>query len=416
MSSQPPTFRAALRFWCKLGFISFGGPAAQIALMQQELVERRRWVAEDRFLRGLNLCLLLPGPEAQQLAVYLGWLLHKTRGGIAAGVLFVLPSAVLLWCLSWVYVSYGQVPAISAVFHGLKPAVMAIVASALLRLGRKALRNAAGWSIAALAFLAIYLFHAPYPAIVAAAGAWGWAAGPREQGDAPASASHASWSRAARVLGLGLALWWAPVLAAGAWQGWQGTLFRQGVFFSKAAMVTFGGAYAVLPYVSQQAVDHYGWLSSTQMLDGLGLAETTPGPLIIVLEFVGFLGGWNHHPGGQAPLLAATLGAAMTVWATFTPCFIWVFLAAPHVEQLRHQPRLSAALGAITAAVVGVMFNLAVWFGAHALWPRAGVFDWFAAGVAALAFLALERGKWGLAPVIAASGLAGLIWRLATGG
>jgi chromate transporter len=437
IAPKHPTFGEALRFWIELGFISFGGPTGQIAIMHQELVERRRWIDEEHFLHGLNFCMLLPGPEAQQLATYIGWLLHRTWGGIAAGVLFVLPSAFILWGLSYIYMAFGNVPAIAAVFYGLKPAVMAIVASAVLRIGSKALKNEVMWTVAALAFVAIYFFQAPFPVIVAAAGLLGWIGSrvnrakfvvikgreskktgnkDREGSAEPAFLAlpvhtSPSWSRAGRVLALGLALWWTPVLLAGAWQGWQGTLFRQGLFFSKAAMVTFGGAYAVLPYVSQQAVESYGWLAPGQMLDGLGLAETTPGPLIMVLQFVGFVGGWNH-PGGLPPLLAATLGAAMTTWTTFAPCFLWIFLGAPHLEQLRRQERLSAALSTITAAVVGVVLNLAVWFALHVLVPESGIFDGFAAVLAVLAFAAMHRFKWGIVPVIAASALAGLVYRL----
>lgn len=426
-----------MRFWLKLGFISFGGPTGQIAIMHEELVERARWIDEERFLHGLNFCMLLPGPEAQQLAIYFGWLLHRTKGGIAAGALFVLPSAIILWALSYIYVAFGNVPAIAAVFYGLKPAVMAIVATAVLRIGGKALKNEVMWTVAALAFAAIYFFHVPFPVIVIAAGLIGWVGSrvAREKflvikghgakktsssaadADSPAPflelAVHTSptWGRAWRVLAVSVALWWTPVLLAGVWQGWHGTLFRQGVFFSKAAMVTFGGAYAVLPYVSQQAVESYGWLAPGQMLDGLGLAETTPGPLIMVLQFVGLLGGWNH-PGGLPPLLAATLGAALTTWTTFVPCFLWVFLGAPHIEQFRRLDRLSAALSTITAAVVGVVLNLAVWFAVHVLVPRPGVFDWFAAALAILAFVAMQRFKVGVVSVIVGSGLAGLAYRL----
>jgi chromate transporter len=437
-SPAHPSFKEALRFWLKLGFISFGGPAGQIAIMHTELVERKRWIGEERFLHALNYCMLLPGPEAQQLAIYCGWLLHRTWGGLAAGILFVLPSAFILWGLAYVYVTAGHVPWIAAIFWGLKPAVLAIVASAVLRLGQKALKNAVMWSLGAVAFTAIFFFHVPFPGIIVGAALTGWLGGLRWENlfyvvkghggtsAAPASAviddAHAapdhtrpSLARAGRVLVTGLALWWTPVLLAGLWQGWSGTLAQEGHFFSKAAMVTFGGAYAVLPYVAQQAVENFSWLTAPQMLDGLGLAETTPGPLIMVLQFVGFLGGWNH-PGNLTPLLAATLGAALTTWVTFVPCFMWIFLGAPYIEQLRKQTRLTCALSAVTAAVVGVVLNLAVWFGWQVIFPGAGRVEWFVLGLAAAAFLALQRFKVGLIPVVLASGGIGLLKYLALGG
>ena len=416
MNSAPPTFSEAFRFWLKLGFISFGGPAGQIAIMHEELVERRRWLSEERFLHALNFCMLLPGPEAQQLATYAGWLLHGARGGIVAGALFVLPSALILWALSWAYVSFGSLPWMAAIFHGLKPAVLAIVAAALVRIGARVLKNPVMWALAALAFAGLFFAKLPFPLIVLGAGVIGFAGGRMRQDMFAVLKSHGTpapvasgppptLARAAKVLAIGLALWWTPIFAAGAWLGWDATLFREGVFFSKAAMVTFGGAYAVLPYVSQQAVEHYAWLTPGQMLDGLGLAETTPGPLIMVLQFAGFLGGWNH-PGTLAPLTAATLGALLTTWATFVPCFLWIFLGAPYVERLREQPRVTAALSAITAAVVGVMLNLAVWFGWQVLHPGPHRFDVFAAIVAIVAFVGIMRRKWSVVAVITGSALA----------
>ena len=426
-----PTFRTALHFWLKLGFISFGGPTGQIAIMHSELVEKKRWIGEERFLHALNYCMLLPGPEAQQLAIYCGWLLHRTWGGLAAGVLFVLPSAIILWGLSVVYVTYGNLPGIAAIFYGLKPAVLAIVAAAVMRIGSKVLKNWVMGSLASLAFIAIFFFHAPFPTIIIAAALIGYGGGRRwEQvfnvvrshgakstaagggaviDDRHATSPHPSPSlaRGAQVLAVGLALWWLPVLAAGLAQGWSGTLVQESLFFSKAALVTFGGAYAVLPYVAQQAVENFHWLTAPQMLDGLGLAETTPGPLIMVLQFAGFLGGWNH-PGNLSPLLAATLGAALTTWVTFVPCFIWIFLGAPYIELLRSQTRLTCALSAVTAAVVGVVLNLAVWFGLHVISPSAGRPDWFVIAVAILAFLALLRFKSGLIPVVCAGASLGL--------
>jgi chromate transporter len=427
-----PSFGEAFRFWLKLGFISFGGPAGQIAIMQTELVEKKRWIGQARFLHALNFCMLLPGPEATQLAIYIGWLLHRTLGGIVAGALFVLPSIVILWTLSFVYAAYGNVPWVAAIFYGLKPAVIAIVAAAVIRIGRKALKNEVMWSIAALAFIAIFFLKAPFPLIILAAGVIGLIggqlggskfnvlAGHAEStttsvlGDAAESPPHTrpSWSRGMRVALVCLALWFAPIIAIGISLGTDHTLFREGLFFSKAAVVTFGGAYAVLPYVAQQALFHYGWLQPGQMMDGLGLAETTPGPLIMVLQFVGFMGGWNH-PGGLTPIVAATAGALLTTWTTFVPCFLWIFLGGPYIERLRGNLQLTAALSAITAAVVGVVLNLAVWFGMHALFPGGAAVDWFAVIVTLVAFLGLLRWRWGIIPVVLGAGALGLIYQLA---
>jgi chromate transporter len=426
-----PSFAEAFRFWLKLGFISFGGPSGQIAIMHTELVEKKKWISEARFLHALNYCMLLPGPEAQQLATYVGWLLHKTWGGIVAGALFVIPSMFVLWALSYVYVVYGNVPWIAAFFYGLKPAVLAIVASAVIRIGSKALKNEVMWALAGLAFVAIYFFHAPFPVILITAGIVGLVGGKLRRDkflvigghggaksdavidDDAVAAEHTrpSWARAIRVGTVCLALWWVPLLLLGSVLGWDHTLCREGIFFSKAAMVTFGGAYAVLPYVSQQAVQHFGWLTAGQMLDGLGLAETTPGPLIMVLQFVGFLGAWNH-PGSIPPLLAATLGAFITTWTTFVPCFLWIFLGAPHIEQLRGNEKLTTALSAITAAVVGVILNLAVWFGIHVLWPAPHAVDWFAVLIGAASFLGLVKWKWDVIPLVAGAGIAGVMFRL----
>lgn len=426
-----PTFREAFRFWLKLGFISFGGPAGQIAIMQTELVEKRRWISQARFLHALNFCMLLPGPEAQQLAIYIGWLLHRTWGGVVAGALFVLPSMFILWGLSLVYAAYGNVPWIAAVFYGLKPAIMAIVVLAVIRIGRKALKNWVMWGIAATAFVSIFVLGVPFPAIVFGAlllgflGARFWKSGfvasshgGRNEGtsllgDDADIAAHPgpSWQQGLRLTLVCLALWWLPIFLVGALQGWDSTLFREGLFFSKAAMVTFGGAYAVLPYVAQEAVGHYGWLQTGQMIDGLALAETTPGPLIMVLQFVGFMGGWNQ-PGGLPPLLAASVGALITTWATFVPCFLWILLGAPYIEQVRGKPELNAALSAVTAAVVGVVLNLAVWFGWHVIIPSAGAVDWFAVVVSAIAFIGMLKWKWDVVPVVIGCGLVGLVYRL----
>jgi chromate transporter len=419
--SRSPTFAEAFRFWLKLGFISFGGPTGQIAIMHEELVEKKKWIGEQRFLHALNYCMLLPGPEATQLATYCGWLLHRTWGGIAAGVLFVLPAIFLLWGLSYVYAAYGHVPWIAAVFYGLKPAITAIVLAAGLRIGKRAIRSRTMGVIALLAFCALYFAKVPFPALVACAaliGFFGALASGTVIDDADASGAHTrpSLARAIKVVVCSLLLWASPLIALGAWQGWNGTLAQEGIFFSKASLVTFGGAYAVLPYVGQQAVEHYGWLSAPQMLDGLGLAETTPGPLIMVVQFVGFLGAWNH-PGALSPLVAGTLGALITTWTTFVPCFLWIFLGAPHIEQLRGNVRLGSTLSAITAAVVGVVLNLAVWFGLQVFLPRthgtistAANLDWFAISVAAIAFGALQWLKLEVWIVILLCGGLGLVW------
>ncbi len=416
--TERPSFYEALRFWLKLGFISFGGPAGQIAIMQTELVDKKKWISQSRFLHALNYCMLLPGPEAQQLSIYVGWLLHKTWGGIAAGALFVLPSMFVLWALSYVYAAWGAVPWIAAIFYGLKPAVTAIVVFAVIRIGKRALKTWAMWSVAALAFAVIYFPpHAPFPLIILGAALIGLARGHRakdegESGEEWESPEHAkpSLARTIKIIVVNGALWWAPIILAGLWLGWNHTVFKEGVFFSKAAMVTFGGAYAVLPYVAQEAVQKYGWLKTGQMLDGLGLAETTPGPLIMVLQFVGFMGGWKA-PGRLSPIVAATLGAFITTWATFAPCFLWVFLGAPYIERLRGNVKLSAALSAVTAAVVGVVLNLAVWFGVRVLVPEHGV-DWFAVMVGATAFAGMLKWKWDIIPVVIGSGILGLIYKL----
>jgi len=427
-----PSFAEAFRFWLKLGFISFGGPTGQIAIMQTELVEKKRWISQARFLHALNYCMLLPGPEAQQLATYIGWLLHRTWGGVVAGAFFVIPSIFILWGLSFVYAAYGNLPWIAAIFYGLKPAVLGIVAVAVIRIGRKALKNEVMWILAGLAFVAIYFFQVPFPVIILSAGLIGLLGGQfwrskfdvvRGHGkpgsssvldDETASPFHTQpgLARALKVTAVWLTLWFTPLLAVGISLGWNHTLFQEGIFFSKAAVVTFGGAYAVLPYVSQQALSHYGWLQPGQMMDGLGLAETTPGPLIMVLQFVGFMGGWQH-PQGLSPLLAATLGALLTTWVTFTPCFLWIFLGGPYIEKLRGNVRLTAALSAITAAVVGVVLNLAVWFALHALFPGDRGIDWFALALSVGAFIGMLCWKWDVIIVVIGSGLLGLLYKVA---
>ena len=425
-----PSFREALRFWSKLGWISFGGPAGQIAIMHKELVERRRWLSEDHFLHALNFCMLLPGPEAQQLATYLGWRLHGARGGIAAGVLFVLPSVFILLALSWLYMACGEITWIQGLFYGLIPAVIAIVLSAVKRIGSKALRSPSLWVLAGISFVAIYHYKISFVIIILTAALVGYVGGKIYPQQFPAGKGHgksgsdelpsvvlppsprASFARTAVIGVICLTLWWLPVITIGLLLGWEGIHFQEGLFFSKAALVTIGGAYAVLPYVSQMAVEHYHWLAPQQMMAGLGLAETTPGPLIMVLQFVGFVAAWQH-PGNLQPLAAATLGALVTTWVTFLPCFLFVFLGAPHVEGLRERPALASALTAITAAVVGVILNLAIVFATHALQPAVGVFDYFVAGVALAAWLAMERFKLGVIPTLAACALLGVIWKLA---
>ena len=433
ISVRHPSFAQACRFWLKFGFISFGGPTAQIALLHGELVERKKWISESRFLHALNFCMLLPGPEAHQLAIYIGWLLHKIRGGVIAGTLFVLPASIFLWSLTWAYAVYGKIAWVAAIFFGVKAAVMAIVAEAVIRIGSKALKNEVMWSLAVLAFVAIFFLKVPFPLVVLTAGLIGlvggkfWKdkflvfgqnkSGTKDQeivlSDEMESPAHTkpSLPRAIKVSAIWLTLWWAPVLLTGLWRGWNDTVFREGLFFSKAAVVTLGGAYAVLQYVAQNAVEHFHWLQPGQMLDGLGLAETKPGPLIMVLQFVGFMGGWNE-PGSSAPLLAATLGALISTWTTFTPCFLYVFLGGPYSERLRGNAHLTTALSAITAAVVGVVMNLAVWFGMHILLPKNEPFNWFAAVVGVLVFFGMWKWKWGIIPVIIGAGILGLLYNL----
>lgn len=384
------TFGEALRVWTYIGLNSFGGPAGQIAVMHRVLVEQRKWVSEARFLHALNYCMLLPGPEATQLATYIGWLMHRTPGGIAAGVLFVLPGFVTILVLSYVYASWHDVPAVDAVFRGLGAAVLAVVVEAVLRIGRRALANRWMVLIAAAAFIAIHFLEAPFPAIIASAALVGFIGGrlvPRvflpaskrpeayQPDEGTALERHASdhirpsTARAMRTLAVCLTLWLGPQIALAALLGPDDLFVQIGFFFSKAAVVTFGGAYAVLPYVAQQAVEAHGWLTATEMLRGLGLAETTPGPLIQVVQFVGFMAAFNH-PGDLPPMLAGTLAAVLTTWVTFVPCFLWIFLGAPYVEAARASRRLAAALAGVTAAVVGVILNLALWFAMHTLFGQ----------------------------------------------
>jgi chromate transporter len=391
----PPTFADATRTWMRIGLLSFGGPAGQIAVMHRILVDEKRWIGESRFLHALNYCMLLPGPEAQQLATYIGWLLHGARGGLVAGMLFVLPGFLALMALSYIYVLWHREPLIEGAFLGLKAAVIALVIEALVRIARRALRTGISRAIAVAAFFSIALAHAPFPAVIVAAGVLGYVAA-RNGHALTATTGHGARAaidsddgialrevqptaaRAVKLLALWLPLWFAPVLLAAACLGGGHVFTQLGVFFSKMAVVTFGGAYAVLTYVAQQAVEHYGWLSAGQMVDGLGLAESTPGPLIMVVQFVGFLAAY-HAAGGTQPLLMGALGAVLTVWVTFVPCFLWIFLGAPYVERLRGNVALSSALAAITAAVVGVIANLALWFAMHVLFARLDA--WSVAGM-----------------------------------
>jgi chromate transporter len=433
------SFGEALRFWLKLGFISFGGPAGQIAIMHEELVERRRWISEKRFLHALNYCMLLPGPEATQLATYIGWMMHRTWGGIVAGGLFVLPSLFILIALSYLYMAYGSLPAVAGLLYGVKPAVVAIVLAAAWRIGSRALKHPALWAISAAAFIAIYVMHAPFPAIVIVAGLLGAAGGkfaPRVfaaggghgaadkrygraliDDDTPTPA-HARYSTA-RVAGFalaGAAIWAVAMLALVALDGTDGALARMAAFFSKAALLTFGGAYAVLPYVYQAAVEQYHWLNALQMIDGLALGETTPGPLIMIVAFVGFVGGWGKALfGPEALFLAGAAAATVATFFTFLPSFVFIFVGGPIVEATHGKLKFIAPLTGVTAAVVGVIVSLALFFAEHVFWPGGfgASIDWLSLAVAAIALVALTRHKIGLIPVIAACGAAGLALRLA---
>jgi chromate transporter len=436
-------FAEAFRFGVKLGFISFGGPAGQIAIMHRELVDRRRWISEERFLHALNYCMLLPGPEAQQLAIYIGWLLHRTWGGIVAGAFFVIPSIFVLLALSYIYAAYGNLPAVAGVLAGFKPVVVAIVVEAVLKIGGRALKRRAHFFIAAGAFVAIYFLRVPFPLIVVAAalvglaGARLWpqtfAAKTTSEADAKteddsgtAGAAlviddHAplpahtlpSRTRALKTIVFGLTLWLLPLAALVVWRGWGSLHAQEYRFFTQAALVTFGGAYAVLAYVTQVAAGSYGWITQTQAVDGLALAETTPGPLIMVLQFVGFMAGWNN-PQGLDQTTSAILGALVTTYVTFLPSFLFIFIGAPYIEALRGNRNLTGALSGVTAAAVGVVLNLALVFGAAVIWPY-GVSDgtnWFAVLIGIGSFVALYRFKAEVLWVVLASGLIGLAWTL----
>ena len=438
--SSPPavSFWEAFRFWLKLGFISFGGPAGQISIMHQELVESRRWISERRFLHALNYCMVLPGPEAQQLATYIGWLMHRTWGGVVAGVLFVLPSLFILIGLSWIYIAFGEMPLVAGLFYGIKPAVTAIVVQAAHRIGTRALKNNLLWAIAGASFVAIFALDVPFPAIVAAAALVGYLGGRVAPGMFATGGGHAQadksfgralidddtptpahavfhWRRLTAVAFTGMLLWLVPMGLLYSAYGWDHTLTQMGWFFTKAALLTFGGAYAVLPYVYQGAVGYYGWLTPVQMIDGLALGETTPGPLIMVVAFVGFVGGYVKAIFGPESLfLGGAIAASLVTWFTFLPSFIFILAGGPLVESTHNDLKFTAPLTAITAAVVGVILNLAMFFGYHVLWPKgfSGSFDWVSALIALAAGVALFRFKRNVIHVIAACAVAGLLVRV----
>ena len=415
------TFAEALRVWARIGLLSFGGPAGQIALMHREIVEERGWLSEKQYLAALNFCMLLPGPEAMQLATYAGWKLHGTRGGLAAGLLFVLPGALIVLALSMLYAAFGRIPVIEAVFYGIKAAVLAIVIEALLRVARRALKSRGDWVIAALAFLALFCFGLPFPLVILVAALYGfW----RGSGEAEAhEGAFPSWRTLAGTVSLWSAVWLVPLALIAVVLGPDHVLTQVGVFFSKLAVVTFGGASAVLAYMAQAAVETKGWLSAQEMIDGLALAETTPGPLILVTEFVGYLAGLR----GMGSVWGGIAGATVTLWATFAPCFLWIFAFAPYIEAIGKRPKLSGALAAITAAVVGVILNLSLWFGLHVLFSHvermAGWFrpwapewsnlDWFSLGLSILAAMALMRLRLGIIGTLALCAAIGAVWKLA---
>jgi chromate transporter len=440
------SFAEAFRFWVKLGFISFGGPAGQIAIMHRELVDKRRWLSDERFLHALNYCMLLPGPEAQQLAIYIGWLMHRTWGGIVAGAFFVIPSIFILLGLSYVYAAYGNVPAVAGILVGFKPIVVAIVVEAVVKIGGKALKRSAHFLIAGAAFISIYFLHVPFPIIVLAAALVGLLgaiympgvfnsapktkeADRKTEGDGevieevplviddhapPPPHTLPNKIRTFKILAVGLTLWLLPLFALVLWRGWESLHAQEYRYFTQAALVTFGGAYAVLAYVTQAlTTDPYNWMTRTQAVDGLALAETTPGPLIMVLQFVGFIAAWNN-PGGMDQPTSAVLGALITTYVTFLPCFLFIFIGAPYIEVLRGNKKLTGSLFGVTAAVVGVVLNLALVFGGAVIFPGGltGQVDWFSAAMTIAAFIALYRFKADVLLVVLLGGLAGLLWTL----
>lgn len=428
------SLRAAFWFWMRLGFISFGGPAGQISIMHQELVERRRWISERRFLHALNYCMLLPGPEAQQLATYIGWLMHRTRGGVIAGALFVLPSLLVLIALSWMYIAFGEVPWVAGLFYGIKPAVTAIVVQAAHRIGSRTLKNGGLWGIATASFVAIFAFNVPFPLIVLGAAMIGYLGGrfapatfenashhaakksygPALIDDDTPSPAHArfGWPKLAVIGAVGMALWGLPMGLLTLLLGWDATLTQMGWFFTKAALLTFGGAYAVLPYVYQGAVGHYGWLTPTQMIDGLALGESTPGPLIMVVAFVGFIGAYVLQVfGPNHAFLAGAVAASLVTWFTFLPSFLFILAGGPLVESTQNTLWFTAPLTGITAAVVGVILNLALFFAYHVFWPAgmAGSVDWASVIIALAAAIALFKYKRGVITVLVGCGMAGML-------
>ncbi|WP_425375440.1 chromate efflux transporter [Rhizobium chutanense] len=447
------SFGEAFKVWLRVAALSFGGPAGQIAVMHRIVVDEKRWIGEHRFLHALNYCMLLPGPEAQQLAIYIGWLMHRTLGGLVAGLLFVLPGFLSILCLSYIYAAYGSVGIVAGLFFGLKAAVLAVVVQAVIRIGSRALRNNIMLAIAAAAFIAIFFLHVPFPLIVLAAGFAGFLGGRfglaafspgggHKAGSGPVLSdadsalgegipAHArpdlGWSL--RISAALLALWLVPVAAIYVSLG-PGDVFSQiGLFFSQMAVVTFGGAYAVLAYVAQEAVQHFGWLKPGEMLDGLGMAETTPGPLIMVVQFVGFMGAYRNS-GSLDPMFAATLAAILTTWVTFVPCFLWIFLGAPFIEKLRGNAALAGAMSAITAAVVGVILNLAIWFGVHTLFAEVAAVQLgglrldipvlqsavpAAMALSVAAAIAIFRFKTSVITTLLACAITGMLWTLAVG-
>ena len=428
-----PSFFEAFKFWLKLGFISFGGPAGQIAIMHQEIVEKKKWISNDRFLNALNYCMLLPGPEAQQLTIYIGWLLHKIPGGIVAGSLFVIPSMFILFALSYIYAAFGNVFLVESFFNGLKASVMAIVFAAVIKIGKKSLKNSVLAGIAALSFIAIFFMKIPFPFIIIVAAVIGISGSFMFPGKFQTSKSKdvrgledegyvvicenadechidTSYGKSVVILISFIMLWVIPVVILYSISAYK-VFHTEALFFTKAAFMTFGGAYSVLAYIAQAGVEQYSWLTRPQMMDGLGLAETTPGPLIMVVQFIGFMAGWNS-PGISSPLFGAVIGSLTATYFTFLPCFMFIFLGAPYIEKFRDNQKISSALSGITAAVVGVILNLAVWFGMYVIFPQTGLINWFALVLGILSFVAMQWLKIGMIPVIVISGAAGVAWNL----
>jgi chromate transporter len=428
-----PSFYEAFKFWLKLGFISFGGPAGQIAMMHQEVVEKKKWISNDHFLNALNYCMLLPGPEAQQLTIYIGWLLHKIPGGIVAGSLFVLPSVFILFALSYIYASFGNVFWVESFFNGLKASVMAIVFTAVIKIGKKSLKNSLLTGIAAWSFIALFFLKIPFPLIIMIAAMIGISGsfvfpdkfqtstskdvrGLEDEGyvviceNAVECHLRPSWGKSVGILISFMLLWIIPVSILYRISVLK-VFFTEALFFTKAALMTFGGAYSVLAYIAQAGVEQYSWLTRPQMMDGLGLAETTPGPLIMVVQFVGFMAGWND-PGNLSLFFRAVLGSLTATYFTFLPCFMFIFLGAPYIEKFRNNQKISSALSGITAAVVGVVLNLAVWFGMDLIFPETGRVNGFAIVLGILSFTAMQWLKIGMIWVIAVSGIAGVLWNL----